>query len=43
VAGSEFGSVVGSCQHVMKTHNIQRPKNFLLPASVARISCYQLL
>lgn len=34
VVGSKCGSVVGTCQHVIKTHNTQRPKNFLLSASV---------
>jgi hypothetical protein len=34
VAGSEYGPVAGSCQHVMMTQNTQRPKNFLLSASV---------
>ena len=34
MAGSEYGSVAGPCQHVMKTQNTQRPKNFSLSASV---------
>lgn len=34
MAGSEYGSVAGPCQHVMKTQNTQGPKNLLLSASV---------